>query len=392
MRVLQINVTGNLSTGNLACAINRQVEAVGGEGMVAYGRGTIAEDMNAYLIENRAGVFAHVLYTRLSDGAGFGSKKATQKLIEQINRFQPDIIHLHNIHGYYLNIDILLRFLAKYQRPIVMTLHDCWTFTGHCSHFENIKCDRWQGHCMNCPGLGIYPKSFGVDHSRENYERKKELFQNIPNLHIVTPSKWLKDLVGQSFLKNRPIQVIHNGIDVNAFYPKDNQKKSKKTVLGVASSWSREKGLYDFCKLAKLLPEEYRIVLVGISKKQSKKIPKEIKTIEKTQDKEALAKIYRGADVFVNLTYADTYPTVNIEALACGTPVVTYKTGGCAEMVELVDSIQAYKVVETGDLEGVVVAVKEVINIQPKVVVDKSTLDENSCVEQYVQLYEELRG
>ena len=340
MKVFQINtVCGVGSTGRIATDLYHVLEREGHSCCIAYGRGTAPKEIDSFKIDSTADVYVHTLLSRLTDREGLFSKDATSRLLKKIEDYAPDIIHLHNIHGHYLNYPILFRFLKDYGRPVVWTLHDCWAFTGHCAYFDYAGCQRWQNGCHDCPQLKSYPQSYGIDHSRKNFSMKKELFTGLEQLHIVTPSQWLADLVKKSFLKQYPVTVIHNGIDTTVFKPtasdfrKRNGLEHKKIILGVASPWTARKGLQDFIKLSSMIPDEWKIVLVGLSKKQLASLPPAILGIERTNNTKELAQIYTAADIFFNPTYEDNYPTTNLEAIACGTPVVTYDTGGSPESI-----------------------------------------------------------
>lgn len=335
MKIVQINTFSNKSTGTIMMNIHNKLKEEKIESYVVWGRGRKAQDSTEIYMNDKIGIYWHGLYTRFTDKVGFASKRATRKLIKKLDKIKPDIIHLHNIHGYYINIEILFNYIKKNNIKVVWTLHDCWAFTGHCSHFELIGCEKWKECCNCCEQKSKYPKSF-VDNSNWNYQRKKELFTGL-NMTIVTPSQWLANLVKQSFLKQYEVKVINNGIDTNIFKPRksDFRKKfnieDKKIILGVASDWTKEKGLYDFYKLSKKLDDDVKIVLVGLNKRQVKEIPNNIIGIERTENAQQLAEIYTTADIYFNPTYADNFPTTNLEALACGTPVFTYNTGGSIE-------------------------------------------------------------
>lgn len=339
MKVLQINsVCGYGSTGNIVVDLYRALKERGHECCVAYGRGNAPEDVQSYRIGSDIDVYIHGVLSRVTDKHGFYSKKATKRFVQWMKEYDPDVIHLHNLHGYYINIEILFDALKKMDKPVIWTLHDCWAFTGHCSHFEYIGCDKWKTQCEHCPQKKEYPASFLVDNSRNNFIRKKTAICTLKNLTIITPSQWLKVLLGESFLQKYPSRVIHNGIDLEVFHPTyKNMKKQygvqdKKIILGVASEWGKRKGLQDFLKLSELLDDSYHIVLIGHTKE--KPIAKNsITYISRTNNREELAAWYTEADVFFNPTYEDTFPTVNLEAQACGTPVVTYETGGSPESV-----------------------------------------------------------
>ncbi len=303
--------------------------------------------------------------SRLWDNHGFASTKATKLFVKGLERINPDIIHLHNLHGYYLNVEVLFDYLEKVQKPIVWTLHDCWPMTGHCSYFDFVRCDRWKTGCYACPNLKGYPVSLFLDRSKQNFEKKKKIFTEVSNITFVTPSHWLKSVVQESFFENYPVKVIHNGVDLDVFKPiRSEEVRSKydiqydtKIVLGVASIWDRRKGLNDFVQLKERMGEDVQIILVGLNEKQLSNLPKGILGIRRTENVEELAALYAMADVFVNPTWVDNFPTTNIEALACGTPVVTYQTGGSPEAVTDVTG----KVVERGDVEALREAILEIL-------------------------------
>lgn len=340
MKILQINsVEGVGSTGRIATGIQTVAEIEGYQFINAYGRKSNNHANNIKIGTNKD-IFYHVVLTRIFDKHGFGSKGATQKFIEEIKELNPDIIHLQNVHGYYLNIEILFNFLKKFNKPIVWSLHDCWTFTGHCSHFEFKGCNKWIDGCFKCPEKKSYPKSIFIDNSKNNYKKKKELFTNIPNMTIVTGSLWLDSKVKLSFLKDYKRLNIPTGIDLQLFKPIDSDFRKqynledKFIILGVASVWGQRKGLDEFIKLSQILSDDEAIVLVGVNRNEVKKLPNSIITIERTNSIEELSQIYSAADVFANPTLEDTFPTTNLEAQACGTPVVTYRTGGSPESVD----------------------------------------------------------
>ncbi|MDU7004199.1 glycosyltransferase [Clostridium sp.] len=278
MKILQINsVCGFGSTGRIATDLYKIIEEQGHECVIAYGRGKAPDGFNTIKIGSKFDNYMHVIMTRIFDKHGFGSIKATKKFIEKVKKYDPDVIHLHNIHGYYINIEILFNYLKEANKKVVWTLHDCWTFTGHCSYFDYVGCDKWKEGCHNCPQKGDYPTSNFIDNSKKNYEIKKGIFTGIKDMTIVTPSKWLAGLVKESFLGKYKIEVINNGIDLNVFKPtKSNFRdrygiNDKIIILGVASVWDRRKGLDYFVKLSSILGEKYQIVVVGVTEKQIKK-------------------------------------------------------------------------------------------------------------------------
>lgn len=341
MKVLQINsVCGIGSTGRIATDIHNILIKEGHESYIAYGRDQHINCDNTIKIGTKVDNYAHFVKTKVLDMHGFGSINATRKFIKEIDRINPDIIHLHNLHGYYINIKILFNYLKKTNKLVVWTLHDCWAFTGHCSHFDYIGCEKWKNECYNCPQKKSYPSSMLLDNSRNNYKMKKELFTGLDNLTIVTPSKWLADLVAKSLLREYPIKVINNGIDLEVFKPIESNfretynLKDKFIILGVATAWGINKGMDYFVELSKIIHEDEVIVMVGLKEKHLKKLPSKIIGIARTNNSKELAEIYSSADVFINPTLSDTFPTTNLEALACGTPVVTFDTGGSVEAVD----------------------------------------------------------
>ena len=366
MKILQINsVCGIGSTGRIATDIHNILIEQGNQSYIAYGRDLPKNCDNAIRIGTKIDNYAHVAKTRLLDKHGFGSKKATKEFIEKVKELDPDIIHLHNIHGYYINIEVLFNYLKEANKPVIWTLHDCWAFTGHCSHFDYIGCEKWKTGCFDCPQKNEYPKSLIVDNSQWNFEKKKEFFKGIENLTIVTPSKWLTKLVEESFLGKYRIKVIHNGVDLEIFKPinsdfrKNNNILDKYIILGVANVWTEKKGFHYFLQLAKELEENEVIVLVGLTEKQKKVLPRNFIGISRTHNIKELAEIYSTADVYLNPTLEDNFPTVNLEAQACGTPVVTFDTGGSPESID----VNTGRVVEKGNLNQVI---NEIYSIKQK--------------------------
>lgn len=375
-RVLLVNtVVGTGSVGRIVSGLYRTLEAHGYECLVAYGRWDVPENIRSYRIGTDTGVYVHGAMSRLMDRHGFYSTKATKEFIAVIEDFDPDIVHLHNVHGYYLNIKLMFEYLKSSGRRIIWTLHDCWSFTGHCTHFEYIGCQKWQNGCFQCEQLPEYPKSFMIDNSRKNYQQKKELFTGFQNMTIVTPSEWLEARVKQSFLKDYHTVVIPTGIDLNQFAPveevrsEDNlvfQLRSKLglggkyVLLGVANPWRERKGLAQFESLAKAISDKFAIILLGLNDEQLSRLPQSIIGLAKTDSIEELAALYSLADIYVNLTLEDTFPTTNIEALACGTPVVTYKAGGSGESIDDTCGIA----VERNSVQGVIAAIDKIVALK----------------------------
>jgi len=343
VRVLQINsVCGLGSTGRIATDIDSVLKENNIESYLAYGRDTSVENDHVLKIGNKFDYYLHGVFTRLFDNhALFGSERSTDNFVKKIKEIEPDVIHLHNLHGYYINIKILFNYLKDSSKPVVWTLHDCWSFTGHCAYFSYAQCNRWIKGCYNCPQSKSYPSSAFIDNSKRNYLIKKELFTSLENMAIVTPSRWLADLVAQSFLAKYPVKVIHNGIDIDVFKPVDNELvldkfdlRDKFIILGVASMWDQRKGLNYFVKLSKMIDDDCVIVLVGLDDQQRVGLPPNIIGIKRTSNIKELAQLYSTADVFVNPTLEDNFPTTNLEALACGTPIITFETGGSPEAID----------------------------------------------------------
>lgn len=396
-RVLFINTVigpGN-SVGRLTEGLYRTLTDHGYDCMAAYGRGDCPADIRSYRIDEKSDIYFHGLMTRLTDRHGFYSRSATLDLIDQIEAFDPDIIHLHNIHGYYLHVGILFDYLKKSGRRIIWTLHDCWSFTGHCAHFEYVGCTKWQSGCQNCEQLSEYPRSVR-DNSEKNYRQKRELFTGLPDMTLVVPSEWLRQRVLQSFLREYHTVVVPTGIDLSRFTPVMEERREdniifrlknkyalrgKRILLGVANPWRDRKGLTQFLNLNKIISDKYVIVLVGLTKAQIEALPASIIGLPKTDSLEELAAYYSLADVYVNLTLEDTFPTTNLEALACGTPVVTYKTGGSPESLNESCGI----VVEKNSVQGVVAALDRIEQF------GQEQYTKEQCVRQAMQYDKGLR-
>ena len=395
MKVVQINsVCGVGSTGRIAVDISKKLNDEGIENYIFYGTGH-SDYENGIKFGGTLNVRTHQLGTRLLGKHGFYSKKATKKLIEKISDIDPDIIHLHNIHGHYLNVEVLFEYLASSNKKVIWTLHDCWSFTGHCAYYDYVNCNKWQTECNNCPALRDYPRSLIFDRSRESFKDKKRIFNSVEDLTLITPSKWLAEETKKSFMSKYPVQVINNGIDLSNFKPLIGDFRIKYgieksfMILGVAGVWERRKGLDYFIELAKKAKDDEVIVLVGLSQEQQNKLPKNIIGISRTNSAKELAEIYTSADVFVNPTLEDNFPTTNLEALACGTPVITFDTGGSPEAVDNQTGI----VVEKGNLENLLVAIDNVKNKgkekYKKVCTDraKELYDKENKFLEYIQLY-----
>lgn len=364
--LLQIAIEANKgSVGRIAEQIGETVIQNNWTSYVTYARESNPSKSQVIKIGSKFDVYCHGLETRIFDNHCFSSRNATKKLIKTIKEINPDIIHLHHLHGYFINIEILFNFLKESNIPVVWTFHDCWSFTGHCAYFDFVGCDKWKTHCYDCEQKREYPKSLFFDRSRQNYIDKKRIFNSVENLTLVPVSNWLSNKVKDSFLKDYPCKVIQNGIGLDVFYPKDSKEsikqkygvKDKFIILGVASTWEKRKGLDEFVKLANFIDNNiYTIVLIGLSEKQIKSLPKNIIGIQRTENVGQLADLYSASDVFLNPTFEDTFPTTNLESLACGTPIITYRTGGSVESV----SPDTGLVVEKGDVDGLINAINTI--------------------------------
>lgn len=369
-KLLQINpvLRVSTSTGRIMQEIGELAIRNGWESYISYSRGRDGiKPCSSKLVPvgNKWSVAWHGVKTRLLDAHGLGSSGATRQFIKRVEQIKPDVIHIHNIHGYFLNYRILFDYLAKCDVPVVWTVHDCWLYTGHCYYYSYIQCNRWQDGCHDCPQRRLFPKSLWRDRSEKNYEDKRKAFTSMPKdrLVIVPVSEWIKSEMEQSFFRGYDFRVIHNGINTEAFQVYDSTEIRKKyglgnkhVLLGVASIWSKEKGLDDFIRMAALLQEDERIVLVGIKPEERKRLPEKIVGIARTENMRQLAELYAAADAFINPTWQDNYPTVNMEAIACGTPVVTYRTGGSVEAV----TEETGFVVEQGNWKGLLEAARQI--------------------------------
>lgn len=362
--LLQINsVVNSGSTGRIAEEIGQIAIAAGWESYIAYGRHARTSQSELIKIGSDWDIRMHGLQTRLFDKHGLASIAATREFVKQIKKIKPDIIHLHNIHGYYINIEILFRYLKDANIPVVWTFHDCWPMTGHCAYFTFVECEKWKTQCFSCPQKKDYPSSYFLDRSKQNYTKKRKLFTSVHDMTIVPVSNWLADIVKQSYLKDYPIRVINNGIDVNVFSPQSRNNvrikyglADKFILLGVATEWGRRKGLHDFIELSKTLKDDEIIVLVGLKEDQIKILPENIIGITRTESTQELAEFYSSADVVMNISYEETFGLTTVEGFACGTPGIVYNTTASPELVD--DSTGL--IVDPGDIKGLVKAITQI--------------------------------
>ena len=391
--LLQINSSANASShGKIAEAVGWLAIKQGWRSVIAYGRRMNPSKSELIHVGTSYDLREHGVESRLLDNQGLASRNATKKFLRQVEDIKPDVIQLHNIHGYYLNYKLLFEYLNSTNIPIIWTLHDCWSFTGHCAHFVTAGCEKWKTGCYGCPLKGDYPKSF-VDRSKRNYELKKKLFTANPNLHIVTVSDWLAGLVKQSYFHDKEVRIIKNGVDLDVFKPMPFEKTNKYRILGVSGVWTKEKGLYDIFRLREMIDvDKYEIILVGLNKKQIDELPKGVTGLERTESIGELAMLYSSANALINLTYADSFPTVNLEALACGTPIVTYRTGGSPEAIDEKTGI----VVEQGDVSAIANAVAKMCSLNREQLKNdcraraEKGFNRNDRFEDYMNLYNEV--
>lgn len=391
MKIVQINATcGAGSTGKICVGISKVLVAQNIENYILYSSRSDGYKLGIRCSDDNY-IKVQAFKSRLFGNYGFNSKKTTRKMIDALEHLSPDIVHLHNIHGHDCDIEMLFMYFKEHRIKLVWTFHDCWGFTGYCTHFSMVGCNKWQSQCADCVQRRQY--SWFFDRSKELFEKKKKLFENL-DLTIVTPSWWLADIVRQSFFKEYPIKIIHNGIDLDVFKPVKSSFQQKynienrKIILGVSFEWEERKGLDIFVKLAKRLPSDYKIVLVGTDTKIDKRLPEEILSIHRTQNQEELAEIYSAADVFVNPTREDNYPTVNMEAVSCGTPVITFRTGGSPETLdESCGVVVNYNDIDTLEKEIVRICVDKPYSVE-QCVNKAQEFDKNKKFKEYTELYE----
>lgn len=403
--LLQIDTCLNSrSTGRIAEQIGVIAQKNDYKCYIAYGRYATKSQNIPIKIGNKLNTYWHKVETLVFDRDIFGSLYPTKRLIKRIEEIKPDIIHLHNVHGFYIDIRILFEYLSKKDIPIVWTLHDCWTFTGHCSYFDYIHCDKWKTLCHHCPQKTSYPMSLLLDNSKNNYLNKRKLFNSVKNITFVPVSYWLESLLKQSFLSKYPTNVIQNGTDIHTFHrintPQNQLKKkynlqNKFIILGVASIWTPRKGLQEFIKLSQKLEKDEQIVLIGLSKRQIKDLPEGVLGIERTENVQQLCEFYNISDVFFNPTWEDNFPTTNIESLACGLPVVTYRTGGS---VESVDSNVGW-VINQGKIEDFVQIIRQMRQENDQTKEQRRTFcrqkaekfyNKDNVFQQYIDLYNRI--
>lgn len=341
-KIIQINTVCNASTGKIMMDIQERAEEVGYETLSLVGRGKLCQNLRCEKYGGFFSFWSHVAINTVFDRQGYGSYFATRRLVNRLKEENPDIIHLHNLHGYYLYLPVLFRYLRnEFKGKIFWTFHDCWPITGHCAYFTMVNCDKWKEKCSNCPNKRQYPVSLILDASFKNYQEKKKMFIQLRNLKIIVPSEWMKSLVRQSFMKDYPVEVVNNGIDLERFryspnkgvLQKYNIPYEKKLLLGVANVWDKRKGIEDFIELSYRLPKDYQIALVGLSKHQIINLPSSIIGVPKTDSVDELVAIYSQAYIFINPSKEESFSLVTVEAMACGTPVIALDTSAVKELI-----------------------------------------------------------
>lgn len=400
MKLVQINVSQNQgSTGKIAEQIGLLAKDLGWDVYMVSGRLFNNTALKPIKINTKLEVWWHVLISHFADGDGKGSYFATKRLVRQLKEIKPDIVHLHVIHEAYINYSVLFRYLKQANIPVVWTFHDCWAFTGHCCHFDYIGCDKWKVACGNCPAGKNHKKLEFFHTCNINFKKKKDLFTSMDNLTIVPVSQWLGDLVSHSFLSKYKTKVIKNGIDLNVFRPINSDKREALgwgedfVVIGVANGWGKKKGFADFIKIAEK-HATWHFIIIGLPSAMHNKVPANVLPIQYTKNQNELAEYYSLADAYLNPTYEDTYPTVNLEAMACATPVVTYATGGSPETI----AEKTGYVVDKGDIFGLELALTRIMSNTKKYYSEACrTHAENNFrntdkFQEYITLYKEILG
>lgn len=398
MKIVSINALPHGSTGKIMMNITRIANEEGFSASCYYGAWKKTQKNESFTMQfgfKTENIFS-MMFSRLTGIQHCGSVIGTKLLISKLKKHKPDLIHLHNLHLWVINVPKLFNFIKKNNIPVIWTLHDCWSFTGQCPHFTMVKCDKWKTGCYKCPQYRLYPAAY-IDCTKTMWKLKRKWFTGVNNLTIVTPSKWLGDLVKQSYLKDYPVKVINNGIDLSIFKPTPSNFREKynignrKIALGIAFDWGVRKGLDVFIELSKRLdPDKYKIVLVGTNEKIDNQLPKGIISIHRTHNQAELAEIYTAADVFVNPTREEVLGLVNIESNACGTPVVTFNTGGSPECIDETSGV----VVDCDDIYAMEREIIRICEDKPytlEACIERAnSFDMNEKFGEYIKLYKEI--
>ncbi len=396
LKILQINTCNFGSTGSVMLSISKCAEEHDCISYVSYAdsRSNRKKEVgNSLLIGSILERNMHLLLAYYTGLNGCFSRIGTKKFLEKVDNINPDVIHLHNLHNCYINLESLFNYIKARNIPVVWTLHDCWPFTGQCPHFTTVKCEKWKMGCFDCPQYKEYPAS-RIDKTKEMYMRKRTWFTDVDSLTIVTPSQWLADLVKESFLKEYPVSVINNGLDLDIFKPTHGGFRNKYKIedkivlLGVSSPWSNKKGLNTFINLAESIDDNFKIVLLGLTEKQIRELPQNVLGIERTNNPREIAEIYTSADIFINPTLEDNFPTTNLEAMACGTPVITYNTGGSVEVINEYTG----RIVESNKMDELIIRIGDVLKegkekYRKERLANAPRYDSKSKFEEYIELY-----
>lgn len=401
-KILRITTEINRSSiGRTAEQIGKLILKEGWDSIIAFGRTDGTSESKKIKIGSKMSLYWHVLITRLFDLHGYGSHFATKKLVKNIDNIKPDIIHLHNVHGYYINLKVLFNYLSSSKTPIVWTQHDCWSFTGHCAYYTKVNCEKWKETCFTCPLTQNYPSSWILDRSYNNYLLKKKLFTSLENVYLVAVSHWMSDQLERSFLNKYPIDIIYNGIDTNIFKPIPNEADNTRTkysfgdkiiLLAVATDWSERKGLSDYYKLRKILKDIYTIVLVGLPIYLSSRLPEGIVGIKRIDDVYELVKLYSTASIVLNLSYEESFGKTTPEGMACGVPSIVYNSTASPELLDNKTGI----IVEKGDVEGVANAINTIMNWDKEETINNCVnrvyhlFDMNKNLNKYIILYKKI--
>lgn len=363
MKIVQINaVCSSGSTGRICAELNEVLLANGHEGLILYGNGN-SDYAHSQKVSSEWGVKLHGLMSRILGKNAAYSPLATKRILGALRSYAPDVVHLHNLHGNYANLKPLLRYLAKHDIPTVLTLHDCWFFTGKCTHYTAEGCYKWETGCHNCPKLREDIPSWLFDRTAEMWEEKKRLFKAIPRSAVVGVSDWITDEAKRSFLADASIVTrIYNWIDLNVFYPRnENRRKfgiseNKFAILCISAGWSKNAPrTEDLIALANRLGSDSEIILAGVVN-FADNLPENIKCIGYLTSTDDLAQLYSACDVYVHLSREDTFGKVIAEALACGTPAIVYNATACPEIVRE----GCGYVVESGNIDAILERINDV--------------------------------
>lgn len=398
MKLLQINVDANNgSNGSIAQELGKEALRRGWESYIAYGRRSVPSESTLIRIGNDLDVTIHGIQSRLFDNHGLASKSATRQFLKSVDEIRPNLIHLHNIHGYYLNYKLLFEYFKEKNIPIVWTFHDCWPFTGHCGYFESVQCEKWKTGCHSCELRKFYPKSLFLDCSSRNFRLKKSLFTSINSLHITTVSKWLMSKVRDSFFRDYPISTVYNFVNEKIFSPNverinrcDYGLDDRKILIGAAANWVPSKGIPDFNALSDSLSDKYQIVMVGVTEEVKNQISSNVHCLSRVESPQKLAALYAEADILLNLSRQETFGMTTLEAMACGTPGISYNNTACPEVL----SNDTGVIVPTGNIKAVEEAI-ELIEKKGKnsfkdncVARANTIFSKNNIISQYFDVYD----